>query len=41
MILKSKFEDYTESEYVSLINRLFEGGLLFGEKNMTQLLTIS
>ena len=25
MNLKNKFEDYTESEYISLINRLVEG----------------
>lgn len=26
MELKNKFEEYTESEYMGLINRLFQGG---------------
>ncbi len=25
MVLKAKFEEYTESEFISLINRLIEG----------------
>jgi len=33
MILKSKFEDYTESEYAALINRLFQGGFASEEEH--------
>jgi hypothetical protein len=33
MILKSKFEDYTESEYANLINRLYQGGFSSEEEH--------
>ena len=33
MILKSKFEDYSESEYATLINRLFQGGFSSEEEH--------
>ena len=33
MILKSKFEDYTESEYANLTNRLFKGGFSSEEEH--------
>lgn len=33
MTLKSKFEDYTESEYALLINRLFQGGFSSEEEH--------
>lgn len=33
MNLKDKFEEYTESEYVSLIDRLFQGGFSSEEEH--------